>query len=161
MLNRARLFDPYEYGETFLDADMAIKQRQLPSPLDATHHIHLIDCDWEKISSFDDNIATIRKWVQVMVFGADESESDDELGDQDRELAYREEEAEIYREEEAEIEEHAHVCLLRDGAGLNVGRHLPHSEERPVPVSACRRTGRAESPRAYERGGVDVYQRPA
>ena len=74
MLNRARLFDPYEYGETFLDADMAIKQRQLPSPLDATHHIHLIDCDWEKISSFDDNIATIRKWVQVMVFGADESE---------------------------------------------------------------------------------------
>ena len=96
-----------------------------------------------------------------MVFGADESESDDELEDQDRELAYREEEAEIYREEEAEIEEHAHVCLLRDGAGLNVGRHLPHSEERPVPVSACRRTGRAESPRAYERGGVDVIQRPA
>ena len=131
--------------------------------LDATHHIHLIDCDWEKISSFDDNIATIRKWVQVMVFGADESESDDELEDQDRELAYmyREEEAEIYREEEAEIEEHAHVCLLRDGTGLNVGCHLPHSEERPVPVSACRRTGRAESPRAYERGGVDVYQRPA
>ena len=85
-----------------------------------------------------------------MVFGADKSESDDELGDQDRELAYR--------EEEAEIEEHAHVCLLRDGAGLNVGRHLPHSEERPVPVSACRRTGRAESPRAYERGGVNVYQ---
>ena len=83
MLNRARLFDPYEYGETFLDADMAIKQRQLPSPLDATHHIHLIDCDWEKISSFDDNIATIRKWVQVMVFGADESESDDELGNED------------------------------------------------------------------------------
>ena len=129
MLNRARLFDPYEYCETFLDADMAIKQRQLPSPLDATHHIHLIDCDWEKISSFDDNIATIRKWVQVMVFGADESESDDKLEDQDRKLAYREEEAEIYREEEAEIEEHAHVCLLRDGAGLNVGRHLPHSEE--------------------------------
>ena len=129
MLNRARLFDPYEYGETFLDADMAIKQCQLPSPLDATHHIHLIDCDWEKISSFDDNIATIRKWVQVMVFGADESESDDKLEDQDRKLAYREEEAEIYREEEAEIEEHAHVCLLRDGAGLNVGRHLPRSEE--------------------------------
>ena len=37
----------------------------------------------------------IRKWVQVMVFNADESESDDCLGEEDRELAYIEEKEEI------------------------------------------------------------------
>ena len=95
MLDRARLFEPIEYAETFVDADMASKQRQFPlSPLDATHHIHLIDSNWEK-NHDDDNIAKIRKWVQVMVFNADESESSDPLGEEDRELAYREEEAEL------------------------------------------------------------------
>ena len=94
MLDRAKFFDPIEYAETFVDADLASKQRQFPlSPLDATHHIRLIDSNWEKDD--DDNIAKIRKWVQVMVFNADESESDDCLGEEDRELAYREEEAEL------------------------------------------------------------------
>ena len=51
----------------------------------------LIDHDWEK-SFFNDKIAKIKKWrVQVMVFDADESESDDPLGDDDRELAYGQE----------------------------------------------------------------------
>ena len=94
LLDRAKFFEPIEYAETFVDADLASKQRQFPlSPLDATHHIHLVDSNWEK--DHDDNIAKIRKWVQVMVFNADESESDDCLGEEDRELAYREEEAEI------------------------------------------------------------------
>ena len=94
MLDHAKFFDPIEYAETFMDVDMASKQRQFPqNPLDATHHIHLIDSNWEK--DHDDNIAKIRKWVQVMVFNADESESDDCLGEEDRELAYIEEKEEI------------------------------------------------------------------
>ena len=95
MLDYARIFDQVEYAERFLDFDMAADhQRHFPFPLDATHHIHLIDDNWEK-NHFNEKIWKIRKWVQVMAFGADESESEDELGDQDRELAYREEEEEI------------------------------------------------------------------
>ena len=95
MLNYAKIFDQVEYAEWFLDFDPAANhQRHFPFPLDATHHIYLIDDNWEK-NHFNEKIWKIRKWVQVMVFGADESESDDELGEQDRELAYREEEEEI------------------------------------------------------------------
>ena len=95
MLDSAKIFDQVEYAERFLDFDMAADhQRHFPFPLDATHHIHLVDDNWEK-NHFNEKIWKIRKWVQVMVFGADESESEDELGDQDREMAYREEEEEM------------------------------------------------------------------
>ena len=96
MINYAKIFDQVEYAEWFLDWDMAADhQRHYPFPLDATHHIHLIDDNWEK-NHFNEKIWKIRKWVQVMVFGADESEeSEDELYNQERELAYREEEEEI------------------------------------------------------------------
>ena len=95
MLAYAQIFDQVEYAEWFLDFDMAADhQRHFPFPLDATHHITLLDDNWEK-NHFNEKIWEIRKWVQVMAFGADESESEDELGEQDRELAYREEEEEI------------------------------------------------------------------
>ena len=107
MLDSAKIFDQVEYAEWFLDFDMAANhQRHYPFPLDATHHIHLIDDNWEK-NHFNEKIWKIRKWVQVMVFGADESESEDELGDQDREMAYREEEEEMHASLEAKKQRRA------------------------------------------------------
>ena len=83
MIEDARFFDQKEYAETLGEFDMARDhQRFVPWPIDATHHIQLIDDNWEK-SFFNDKIAKIKKWVQVMVFDHDESESDEELGNED------------------------------------------------------------------------------
>ena len=100
MLDYAKIFDQVEYAERFLDFDMVLTWQRTISATSPSHsmrrmfHIHLIDDNWEK-NHFNEKIWKIRKWVQVMVFGADESESEDELGDQDREMAYREEEEEM------------------------------------------------------------------
>ena len=108
MLDHAKIFDQVEYAERFLDFDMAADhQRRHPFPLDATHHIHLVDDDWEK-NHLNEEIVKIRKWVQVMVFGADESEeSEDELYNHERELAYREEEEEMHAYLEAKKQRRA------------------------------------------------------
>jgi hypothetical protein len=61
-------------------------QRHFTYPKESTHILNLFSTNWTRVSR-----NPVKKWVQVMVFNADESESDASLAAEDHERAYGEE----------------------------------------------------------------------
>ena len=94
LLEDAKYFDKEDYiEEEYPETDDCGRamQEHFSYPVDATHVINLIAKDWECESQ-----DPVKKWVQKMVFNADESESEMSLAAEDRELSHGGTEVDVF-----------------------------------------------------------------
>jgi hypothetical protein len=89
VLKHAKYFDLEDFiDDWYCEYDDAGRgaQRHFTYPKESTHILNLFSTNWTRVSR-----NPVKKWVQVMVFNADESESDASLAAEDHERAYGEE----------------------------------------------------------------------
>jgi hypothetical protein len=88
VLKQSKYFDLQDHiDETFSPYDEAGRGAQgyFTYPMETEYILNLYSANWHA------PLDPVKKWVQVMAFNADESESDEPFFDEDRALAYKEE----------------------------------------------------------------------